>query len=78
MLQTDISPAIPLWINGRAYLTMTPGFADVTDMATGKVVRRIPLCGASEVAQDVDQATDDLARDADAQRAETAREERAE
>ena len=57
MLQTDNYPAIPLWINGRAYLTMTPGFADVTDMATGKVVRRIPLCGASEVAHAVAAAT---------------------
>lgn len=43
--------AIPLWINGRAYLTVTEGFVDVLDPASGEAVRRTPLAGAAEVAE---------------------------
>src|SRR5664279_4469866 len=49
MFQTDAPPAIPLWINGHAFLTVTPAFQDVRDPLNGKVLRRIPLCGADEV-----------------------------
>lgn len=45
--------AIPLWINGHAYLTVTDAFFDVTNPATGEAVRRVPLCGASEAAEAV-------------------------
>ena len=46
MLHHDDPPVIPLWINGHAYLTMVPAFQDVRSTATGKTVRRTPLCGA--------------------------------
>ena len=48
MSETDQVLAIPLWINGRAYLTMAPAFFDVRDAASGEIKRRTPLCGASE------------------------------
>jgi succinate-semialdehyde dehydrogenase/glutarate-semialdehyde dehydrogenase len=41
--------ALPLWINGRAYLTVTPSFQPVCAAGQGEVLRRIPLCGAAEV-----------------------------
>lgn len=43
--------AIPLWINGRAYLTVSDAFFDVTNPATGEAIRRVPLCGAAEAAE---------------------------
>lgn len=43
--------AIPLWVNGRAYLTVTESFFDVIDAASGEAVRRVPLCGADEAAE---------------------------
>lgn len=46
MLQLDDPLAIPLWINGHAYLTMAPAFLDVRNPADGKILRRTPLCGA--------------------------------
>lgn len=45
--------AIPLWINGRALLTVTDSFFDVTDPVSGTVVRRTPLAGTPEVAEAV-------------------------
>lgn len=39
---------IPLWIGGHAYLTMVQDFCDVRDAASGEVLRRTPLAGASE------------------------------
>lgn len=45
--------AIPLWINGRALLTVADGFLDVTNPVTGEAIRRVPLCGASEAAEAV-------------------------
>jgi acyl-CoA reductase-like NAD-dependent aldehyde dehydrogenase len=45
--------AIPLWINGHAFLTVTDAFFDVTNPATGEAIRRVPLCGASEAAEAV-------------------------
>lgn len=43
--------AIPFWINGRAYLTVTESFVDVCDPLTGEAVRRTPLAGSGEVAE---------------------------
>ncbi len=40
--------AIPLWINGRAYLTVTESFFDVVNPQTGEAVHRVPLCGQAE------------------------------
>lgn len=45
--------AIPLWINGHTFLTVTESFFDVTDAATGAPVRRVPLCGAAQAEQAV-------------------------
>lgn len=40
--------AIPLWINGHAFLTVNEAFFDVINPATGEALRRVPLCGADE------------------------------
>jgi acyl-CoA reductase-like NAD-dependent aldehyde dehydrogenase len=45
--------AIPLWVNGHAFLTVTEDFFTVTNPATGEAVHRVPLCGASEAAEAV-------------------------
>lgn len=52
-LAADGPMAIPLWINGRAYLTVTEAFLDVCDPVTGEAIRRTPLAGADEVAEAV-------------------------
>jgi succinate-semialdehyde dehydrogenase / glutarate-semialdehyde dehydrogenase len=61
MLQADAPPAIPLWINGHAFLTLAPGFMDVCNPMSGEVLRRIPLCGIGEARKAVDAARDALA-----------------
>ncbi|HAY28351.1 MAG TPA: aldehyde dehydrogenase family protein [Candidatus Accumulibacter phosphatis] len=48
--------AVPLWINGHAFLTMAPAFFDVRDPRSGRVRRRTPLCGASQAATAIDAA----------------------
>ena len=55
MLTPNEAPALPLWIGGRAYLTMAPVFRDIQN-AAGEVLRKVPLCGADEVATAVDNA----------------------
>lgn len=45
--------AIPLWINGHAFLTAADRFFDVVDPARGEAIRRVPLCGAAEAAEAV-------------------------
>jgi len=45
--------AIPMWVNGHAFLTVTPDFYTVTNPVTGESLRRIPLCGAEEAAEAV-------------------------
>ncbi|MBL8398552.1 MAG: aldehyde dehydrogenase family protein [Candidatus Accumulibacter sp.] len=42
--------AIPLWINGHAYLTMAPAFIDVRDARNQQIKRRTPRCGSLEAA----------------------------
>lgn len=48
MSRTEEIRAIPLWINGHAYLTMAPAFLDVCHAASGEILRRTPLCGPLE------------------------------
>lgn len=50
--------AIPLWINGRAYLTVGDSFFDVVNPATGQARHRVPMCGAEEAAEAVAAARD--------------------
>lgn len=60
MSESDEILAIPLWLNGHAYLTMAPAFCDVRDARTGEIRRRTPLCGAREAQAAVDSARDAL------------------
>ena len=46
LIESDDPPAVPLWINGHAYLTMAPEFLDVCDRADARVLRRTPMCTA--------------------------------
>ena len=48
MQLSDEAPVIPLWINGRAFLTLAPAFQEVRNPANGRLLRRTPLCGAVE------------------------------
>jgi len=56
----DFSPegpkAIPLWVNGHAFLTVTDAFYDVVNPTSGEAVYRVPLCGADEAAEAVSAA----------------------
>lgn len=52
----DGPQAIPMWINGHAFLTVTDAFFTVTNPATGEAIRRVPLCGAGEAAEAVQAA----------------------
>ncbi|MDR2839068.1 MAG: aldehyde dehydrogenase family protein [Azonexus sp.] len=45
--------AIPLWINGHAYLSMGEALYDAVHPQTGAVTHRVPLCGATEAVQAV-------------------------
>ncbi len=45
--------AIPLWINGRAFLTMAPSFFEVVNPQTGTAQYQVPLCGADEALEAV-------------------------
>ena len=45
--------AIPLWLNGRAYLTVSEAFFDVVNPLSGEALRRVPLCGDDEAAETV-------------------------
>ena len=41
--------AIPMWLNGRAYLKPGQNYRDVCDPVTGEILRKIPLFGAEDV-----------------------------
>lgn len=56
MPKTEEILALPLWINGHAYLTMAPAFFDVRDARSGEIRRRTPLCGALETQAAIDAA----------------------
>lgn len=43
--------AIPLWVNGHAFLTVAARFHDVVNPLTGEVLHRVPLCGWEEAAE---------------------------
>jgi len=57
-LAHDGPMAIPLWIGGRAYLTVGDSFFDVINPATGRALRRVPMCSAEETAKAVAAARD--------------------
>jgi acyl-CoA reductase-like NAD-dependent aldehyde dehydrogenase len=40
--------AIPLWVNGHAFLTVSEAFYEVVNPLTGEALRRVPLCGKDE------------------------------
>ena len=42
--------ALPLWVNGHAYLTVTHDFYTLSDPLSGTPLRRVPLAGAEEAA----------------------------
>lgn len=48
--------AIPMWINGHAFLTVCDQFFDVVNPQTGIALHRVPLAGADEAAQVVSAA----------------------
>ncbi len=56
MLSTDDAPALPLWINGHAYLTVVDRFFDIAKADGSETLRRTPLCGADAVAEAVSAA----------------------
>lgn len=43
--------AIPMWLNGHAFLSITASFHEVINPVTGEALRRVPLCGAAEAAE---------------------------
>jgi len=45
----DTQASVPLWINGKAQAAQSQRTAGVTDPATGKVTRQVPLCDAADV-----------------------------
>ena len=40
--------AIPLWVNGHAFLTVCDAYFDVLNPLTGEAIHRVPLAGADE------------------------------
>lgn len=48
--------AIPMWVNGHAYLSVGSAFFEISDLTTGENIRRVPLCGAAEAAVAVEAA----------------------
>ena len=55
-LAPDGLPVLPLWINGRAFLTIVSDFSEVTAAGTGKPLRKLPMCGPAEIAQALESA----------------------
>lgn len=49
----DGPTAIPLWMNGHAFLTVCDGFLDVMNPQTGVAIHRVPLAGTEEALQTV-------------------------
>lgn len=52
----DVPPAVPSWIDGRAYLAVPSRFTEVRERGVGQVLRRSPLGGAHEAARAVESA----------------------
>lgn len=40
---------LPLWIGGRAYSPSTTRYGEVTNPATGEVIRHVPFANAADV-----------------------------
>ena len=40
---------VPLWIGGRRQATVSTRLGDITNPATGNVVRKVPLCGQTDI-----------------------------
>lgn len=40
---------LPLWVDGHAYLTVTPVFGEVFSPLNGQGLRRFPVCGSAEI-----------------------------
>ena len=53
--------AIPLWVKGHAFLTVTDRFYDVVNPLSGEALYRVPLCGAPEAGEAVVSARNALA-----------------
>lgn len=49
MLAPEGPSALPLWLNGHAFLTVSDRFYDICSPSTGQALRRLPACGPDEV-----------------------------
>ncbi len=49
---------LPLWIGGRAVAPMTTRYGEVTNPATGEVIRHVPFANAADVDAAVRAAAD--------------------
>jgi malonate-semialdehyde dehydrogenase (acetylating) / methylmalonate-semialdehyde dehydrogenase len=48
---TDMkAESVPLWINGRRHAASSSRSGDVTNPATGEIVRQVPFCNAEDIA----------------------------
>jgi acyl-CoA reductase-like NAD-dependent aldehyde dehydrogenase len=56
LFESKDPPAVPLWVNGHAFLTMAPAFHDVLSPSDGRVLRRTPLCSGDIAATVMDVA----------------------
>lgn len=54
LIDSEDPPAVPLWVDGHAFLTMAPDFMDVCCPADGRVLRRTPLCDGEIAGKVVD------------------------
>ena len=50
------APAIPLWINGRPVLAMVPVFHEIREVATQRLIRRVPLVDLDLASTSIDYA----------------------
>src|SRR5512141_1466551 len=56
-METATRETLPLWIGGRPVTARTTRHGDVTNPATGAVIRRVPLANAEDVDAAVRSAT---------------------
>ncbi len=52
--------AIPMWLNGRAYLKLARDYCDVVNPSNGEILRKTPLFGPAEVADALQSAKQGL------------------
>ena len=48
-METATREKLPLWIGGRFVAARTTRYGDVTNPATGQVIRHVPLANADDV-----------------------------